>query len=143
MTFYLSFYPPTLPSFPWRVVWQSKVPPRVAFFSWSASLGKILTTDNFCKGVLLFLTGVICVRGVGSRWIIFFFIAPLHLSCGLWCFVCLEFTELCHIKVIELFETWQGKFRRHCNIDLWRLVLHCLMWCIWRLDVLMDVNGPY
>ena len=29
-------------SFPWRLVWQSKVPPRVAFFPWSASLGKIL-----------------------------------------------------------------------------------------------------
>ena len=24
-------------------------PPRVAFFSWSALLGKILTTDNLCK----------------------------------------------------------------------------------------------
>ena len=31
-SFYLSFYPPSL-SFPWRLVWQSKVPPRVAFFS--------------------------------------------------------------------------------------------------------------
>ena len=47
-SFYLSFYPPSL-SFPWRLVWHSKVPPRVAFFSWSASLGKILTTDNLRK----------------------------------------------------------------------------------------------
>ena len=31
-------------------------------------------------------------------------------------------------KVIELFESWQG---RHRNIDFWRLVSHCLMWCIW------------
>ena len=29
--FYLSFYPPTLTSFPWRMVWQSKVPLRVDF----------------------------------------------------------------------------------------------------------------
>ena len=35
-------------------------------------------------------------------------------------------------KVIELFESWQGKFGRHCNIDFWRLVPHCLIWCIWR-----------
>ena len=47
-SFYLSFYPPSL-SFSWRSMWQSKVPPRVAFFSWSASFGKILTTDNLCK----------------------------------------------------------------------------------------------
>ena len=36
------------------------------------------------------------------------------------------------LKVVELFESWQGKFRRHCNIFFWRLVPHCLMWCIWR-----------
>ena len=35
------------------------------------------------------------------------------------------------LKVIELFESWQGKFRRHHNIDFWRLVPHCLMCCIW------------
>ena len=35
-------------------------------------------------------------------------------------------------KVIESFESWQGRFGRHHKIDFWRLVLHCLMWCIWR-----------
>ena len=34
-------------------------------------------------------------------------------------------------KVIELFESWQGKFGRHCSIGFWRLMPHCLMWCIW------------
>ena len=52
--FYLSFYPPAL-SFPWRLVWQLKIPPRVAFFSWSALLGKILTTDNLCKRSIIVL----------------------------------------------------------------------------------------
>ena len=47
--YYSSFYPPTLVSILWRMIWQSKVPPRVAFFSWSASLGKILKTDNLLK----------------------------------------------------------------------------------------------
>ena len=40
---------PNLVSFPWKMTLQSKVPSRVAFFSWSASLGKILTTDNLRK----------------------------------------------------------------------------------------------
>ena len=53
--FYLSFYPPTLLSFPWRMIWRSKVPPRVAFFSSSASLGKILTIDNLRKRHVLVL----------------------------------------------------------------------------------------
>ena len=34
--------------------------------------------------------------------------------------------------VVELFESLQGKFRQRHNIDLWRLVPHCVMWCIWR-----------
>ena len=33
--------------------------------------------------------------------------------------------------VIELFESWQGTFGRHRNINFWRFVPHCLMWCIW------------
>ena len=53
--FYRSFYPPTLLSFPWRMLWQSKVPPRVAFFSWFVSLGKILTIDNFRRRRVLVL----------------------------------------------------------------------------------------
>ena len=75
--FYLSLYPSTIISFPLKMVWQSRVPPRVAFFSWSASLGKILTMDNLRKSCIIVLDWCyMCKRYGGSRWIIFFFIAP-------------------------------------------------------------------
>jgi hypothetical protein len=32
--------------FPWKSVWKAKVPPKVAFFVWTAALGKILTMEN-------------------------------------------------------------------------------------------------
>jgi hypothetical protein len=32
-----------------KSVWRTKVPLRVAFFAWSAALGKILTMDNLWK----------------------------------------------------------------------------------------------
>jgi hypothetical protein len=32
--------------FPWKSIWRTKAPPRVAFFVWSAALGRILTLDN-------------------------------------------------------------------------------------------------
>ena len=35
-------------------------------------------------------------------------------------------------KVSELLASWQGKFGRYRNIDLWRFVLHCLFWCLRR-----------
>uniref|UniRef100_A0A7N2QYK7 protein-serine/threonine phosphatase n=1 Tax=Quercus lobata TaxID=97700 RepID=A0A7N2QYK7_QUELO len=44
--YYSSFCPPNLVSFPWKMIWQSKVPPRVAFFSWSASLAIAVSRDH-------------------------------------------------------------------------------------------------
>jgi len=35
--------------FPWKSIWRTKVPLKVAFFAWAAALGKILTLDNFRK----------------------------------------------------------------------------------------------
>jgi hypothetical protein len=35
--------------FPWKSIWRTKAPPMVAFFVWSAALGKILTLDNLRK----------------------------------------------------------------------------------------------
>jgi hypothetical protein len=35
--------------FPWKSIWHSKGPPRVACFGWTAALGKILTHDNLRK----------------------------------------------------------------------------------------------
>ena len=35
-------------------------------------------------------------------------------------------------SVTDLFASWQGPFGRQRNIDLWRAVLHCVLWCLWR-----------
>jgi hypothetical protein len=37
------------PSFPWTSIWRVKALLRVAFFIWTAALGKILTHDNLRK----------------------------------------------------------------------------------------------
>ena len=86
---------------------------------------------TFAKGTLLFLIGVTCVRDVRNRWIIFCFITPITFE--MWSLVLCLFGLHWVIpqKVIELFESWQINFRQHRNIDFWRLVPHCLMWCIW------------
>ncbi|KAK9995838.1 hypothetical protein SO802_020524 [Lithocarpus litseifolius] len=130
--YYCSFYPPTAVSFPWRMVWQAKVPSRVAFFSWSASLGKILTTDNLRKRRVIVLDWCYMCKGCGES------VDHLLLHCPiaweLWSLVfCLFGVQwVMPYSVLELFEAWQGKFARHRHIDIWRLVPHCLIWCIWR-----------
>jgi hypothetical protein len=40
---------PIRSSFLWKSIWKAKVPPRVAFFVWSTTLGKILTLDTLRK----------------------------------------------------------------------------------------------
>ena len=48
-SYYLCLNVSTFVKFPWKGVWKSKAPPRVAFFLWTAVWGKILTNDNLRK----------------------------------------------------------------------------------------------
>ena len=53
--YYHCLSPPSLLTFPWKIIWKGKVPPRVAFFSWTTALGRILTIDNFWKHRLILM----------------------------------------------------------------------------------------
>ena len=57
---------PSPRSFPWKGVWKSKVPPRVAFFSWTAALEKILTIDNLRKRGLILVDWCCLCRESGE-----------------------------------------------------------------------------
>ena len=83
--FYLSFYPPTILSFPWKMIWKSKVPPRVAFFSWSASLGKILTTNNLRKRGVLVLDWCYMCKNCGE--LVDHLLLHCPIACELWSLV--------------------------------------------------------
>ena len=101
--FYLSFYPPTILSFPWKMIWKSKVPPRVAFFSWSASLDKILTTDNLRKQRVLVLDWCYMCKKCGES--VDHLLLHCPIACELWSLVfCLFGIHwVMPQKVIELF----------------------------------------
>jgi hypothetical protein len=45
-TFYKALACQEVVSFPWKGIWRVKTPKRVAFFVWTAALGKILTHNN-------------------------------------------------------------------------------------------------
>ena len=73
-------------SFPWRSIWEQKVPSKVAFFVWTAALGTILTIDNLRKKKVLILD---------------------------WCYMCKSNAEsvdhlLLHCPIV--FELWFGVF---------------------------------
>ena len=54
-SYYQAFLGVCTQSFPWRSIWKQKVPSKVAFFVWIATLGTILTIDNLRKKKVLIL----------------------------------------------------------------------------------------
>ena len=95
-------------------------------------LGKILTTDNLRKRRVIVLDWCYMCKSCGES------VDHLLLHCSiaweLWSLVfCLFGIQwVMPRSVLELFEAQQGKFARHRHIDVWKLVPHCLIWCIWH-----------
>uniref|UniRef100_A0A2N9GE37 Reverse transcriptase domain-containing protein n=1 Tax=Fagus sylvatica TaxID=28930 RepID=A0A2N9GE37_FAGSY len=123
--------PPTV-LFPWKLIWKSKTPPRVAFFSWTAALGKVLTTENLRKrGFILQDWCCMCKQSGES-------VDHLFLHClvasDLWSMVFGLFGVqwVMPHTVLDLFHGWLGKFGRHDTIQVWKMIPHCLIWCLWR-----------
>lgn len=99
--------------FLWKPAWRSKIPPRVAFFSWTASLGKILTIDNLWnRGDTVVDWHFMCKRSGES--------------------VEFVWSSMGYASVTDLFSTWQGPFGKHRNIVFWSVVPHCVLWCLWQ-----------
>jgi hypothetical protein len=119
-------------SFPWKLIWKSRAPPRVAFFLWTATLGRILTIDNLRKRNVMVLDWCcMCKKGAES-------VEHLLLHCPfageIWSMVFGLFGIVWVMPrtILELLDCWQGCFGKHRNFMIWRVIPHCLMWCIWR-----------
>ena len=118
--------------FPWKSIWKAKVPPRVAFFSWTAALGRLLTIDNLQKRHLILVDWCCMCKRSGES------VDHLLLHCpmawDLWSMVLglfgVHWVMPCH--VLDVWAGWQGCYGNHCNMVVWRMVPHCVMWCLWR-----------
>jgi hypothetical protein len=105
-------------SFPWKSVWRSKAPPRVAFFVWTAVCSKILTLDNLGRRGMVVVNRCWLCETEGEL------VDHILLHCvaasGLWNAFFARF-GLCW---------WTGGRSRSAVI--WKMVPHCIIWCIWR-----------
>ena len=130
----LSGAPPV--SFPWKIIWKSRVPPRVAFFVWTVALGRILTIDKLRRRHVLVLDWCyMCKKGGES---VEHFLLHCPFARELWSMVFGLFgvTWVMPRSALDLLACWQGSFGRHRNFSIWQAVPHCLMWCICR-----ELNG--
>jgi hypothetical protein len=96
-------------SFPWKGIWKVKVPRRVSFFVWTASLGKILTLDNLRKrGLIVVEWCYMCKRSGES-------INHLLLHCEvartLWSVIFSLFGVkwVMNERVLDLLACWKGQ----------------------------------
>jgi hypothetical protein len=116
--------------FPWKSIWRTKVPPRVAFFVWSAALGKILTLDNLRKrNIVLVNRCGMCKKEEES-------IDHLLLYCESAQFLWNAFFSRFGVAwvmsqgVVDLLHCWWSGGRL-CSAVVWKMVLLCIMWCLW------------
>ena len=80
----------TFYGFPWKSMWKQKIPSRVAFFVWTAALGKCLTIDNIRKRKVRILDWCYMCKGNGESVDLYSFIVLLLWIYGLWFWVYLE-----------------------------------------------------
>jgi hypothetical protein len=118
--------------FPSKIVWKAKVPPHIAFFSWVASLGKALTFDNLRnRGFIIPNWCCMCLRNGES-------IDHLFLHClvaaDLWSLVfgLYGVQRVMPRSVLDLFHCWLGQLGRHDYALVWKMIPHCVIWCLWR-----------
>jgi len=118
-------------SFPWKNIWCAKAPTRVAFFVWSAALGKILTHDNLRKRNIVVIEWCCMCKKKGES------IDHLLLHCDtareLWSFMFSLFGVewVMPQTVLELLTTWGAFFGHGLAKKVWRLVPHCVLWSVW------------
>ncbi len=129
--YYRSLSPRSSISFPWKLIWKVKVPPRVAFLSWTVTLGKVLIIDNLRKrGLIIQEWFCMCKRSGES-------VDHLFLHCSvameLWSLVFGIFGVhwVMPRTVLDLFCNWIGQRGRHSYILIWKMIPHCLVWCLW------------
>ena len=115
-----------------KMVWCSKVPSRVAFFSWTTALGKILSIDNLQKRGMLILDWCYmckkCRETVNSTPTSSYSLGPVDFGV-LFIWLPLGYANE---RVIDMFATWQGSFGKHRKFTFWQAVPHCIMWCLWQ-----------
>jgi hypothetical protein len=131
-TFYKALVCHEAAYFPWKGIWCVKAPKRVAFFVWTAALGKILTYDNLRRyGIVVVEWCVMCKKHLE-------FFDHLLLHCDVAQVVWSYFYSLFRVEwvmpnnVLDLLSGWGTLLGRGRTIRIWKQVPLCVLWGLWR-----------
>ena len=130
-----NYYKQLLPSagalVPWKRIWKTNAPPRVAFFVWVAALGSILTIDNLRRQHVIVLDWCCMCKESGES------ISHLFLHCSaareIWSFIFSIFgiQWIMPGEVLDLLSCWGDSCHSIRIRKLWNMVPPCVFWCIW------------
>ena len=97
-------------SFPWKSIQKSKVPSKVAFFVWIATLGNILTIDNLRLLKIQILDW--CFMCKSNRELVNHLLIHCSIATELWAMVFSLFGIhwVMPKMVVDLLACWQGNF---------------------------------
>jgi hypothetical protein len=116
---------------PWKRIWKTGAPPRVAFFVWAAALGHILNTDNLRRRHVIVLDWCYMCKESGES------ISHLLMHCSaareVWLFIFNIFSIQWVMPggVLDLLSCWGDSCHSVRIRKLWDMVLLCVFWCLW------------
>ena len=118
-------------AFPSRLIWNPVLPPRLSFFGWEASWGKVLTLDQLKRrGRALANRCFLCEEDEED-------INHLLLHCKkarmLWdlLFAIVGTSWVVPESVIQMLLSWQGAPVGKKRINIWNAAPVCLFWTVW------------
>jgi len=117
--------------FPWKSIWRTKVPLKVAFFAWAVALEKIPTLDNLRKRRVIVI-GRCCMCKMNGKFVDHFLL-HCEVARALWNAIFSRFSLswVMPLRVINLLACWWTGGRSRSAV-VWKMVLCCLLWCLWR-----------
>jgi len=116
--------------FPWKSIWWTKVPLKVAFFAWVAALGKIFTLDNLRKMQVIVIDRCCMCKKNGES--MDHLLLHCEVACILWNAIFSRFSLSWVIprRVVDLFACWwMGGHSRSAVVR--KIFPCCLLWCLW------------
>ena len=118
--------------FPWKSIWQQKIHAQVAFFFQTSALRKCLTIDNLRKRKIWILDWCYMCKCNGESVDHLFLHCPVVMDLWFMVFGLFGVSWVMLQSVVGLLACWLGQFGCHQNGNIWRIIPHCLMWCLWK-----------
>ncbi|XP_019251169.1 PREDICTED: uncharacterized protein LOC109230093 [Nicotiana attenuata] len=119
-------------SWPWKLIWKTKLPTKVTCFTWTVLKKACLTQDNLCKRSFQLVNRCyLCQQSSES-------INHLFLHCPVATDMWYMFLSILGISwtqpqgIREAVEGWSSWKVERAIKKVWKMIPACIFWCLWQ-----------